>query len=645
MLNIVCVKWGDLYSADYVNKLYAMVARNLAQGTPGRFVCFTDDDSGIRQEINCRPLMRNVRGWWNKLSLFAPGQFEYKDRIFYFDLDTVIISALDEIVRYDGKFAILRDFYRKDGWQSSVMAWEAGFGRDIWQRWDREGRPEILRDSDTIGDQAWIERVVDTADILQDLYPGKFVSYKVDCLPYPPDGTAVVCFHGQPKPHNAKRLWVETMWSESNVGHFDLAVIPNVSLETLRKQAKHSATLDVERLKPRAAHDGKVAIIGGGPSAGDPISRVEISNLRASGCAIWALNGSYDWLLARGVIPDAHVILDARPENARFLHNSRPETTYYIASICNWVVYDTLMREQRNVVRYDLDAMGDCGTTVGTYALTVAFIEGFREIHLFGYDSSFRGEAGHAYEQAQDGDVVVDAYSGDKKFKAASWMVRQAQDFQGVATALIAAGGTITVHGDGLLPYMAQQMMGKMLAAQIRATEILKRLPEEGPVWGAEIGVCVGDLSARLLERGDLLLLMVDSWEGDGAAYISKEGDAIASLSQPQQDRRYEQTLRQIEFAGSRAEISRRRSLEAAPNTADHTLDFVFIDADHSYEGCSADIKAWAPKIRSGGLLSGHDYDNPDYPFEGVKQAVDEYAAATGRIVELGDDSTWFIRL
>ena len=114
--------------------------------------------------------------------------------------------------------------------------------------------------------------------------------------------------------------------------------------------------------------------------------------------------------------------------------------------------------------------MGDCGTTVGTYALTVAFIEGFREIHLFGYDSSYRGEAGHAYEQTQDDEVIVDAHSGDRKFKAASWIVRQAQDFQGVATALVAAGCTIVVHGDGLLPYMAGQMMGKMLAGQIRAT-------------------------------------------------------------------------------------------------------------------------------------------------------------------------------
>jgi predicted O-methyltransferase YrrM len=74
-------------------------------------------------------------------------------------------------------------------------------------------------------------------------------------------------------------------------------------------------------------------------------------------------------------------------------------------------------------------------------------------------------------------------------------------------------------------------------------------------------------------------------------------------------------------------------------------LDFVFIDADHSYEGCKADIEAWFPKVKPGGLLSGHDYDNPDFPEFGVKRAVDEFAARHGHSVELGDNLTWFIRL
>jgi hypothetical protein len=652
MLNIVCVKHGSLYGADYVNRLYAMVARNLTAGHEGRFICFTDDDAGIRQEIHCRPLPKGILGWWNKLALFAPGEFERHDRILYFDLDTVMVGDLDEIARYDGEFAILRDFYREDGWQSSVMAWKSGFGAEIWQRWNREGRPEADG-----GDQEWIEHVfknkwpVIQPEILQDLYPGKFVSYKRDCIPYPPEGASVVVFHGEPKPHDCGRSWVEAMWTESDTGHFQLAMIPNIPLEQIRKQAKHSATLGLPRLKSQPANQGtaspfigKVAIIGGGPSIGDPVIQAELSLLRSKGFAIWALNGSYDWLLDRGLVADAHVLLDARYDNLRFLRNSEPETTYYLASICSGFVYDELITQGRKIVRFDLDVMGDCGTTVGTHAIAVAFTEGFREIHLYGYDSSYRGDAGHAYEQALNGEErIVDAHVGDRTFRAAPWMVRQAQDFDGLAAAIVSAGGTIVVHGDGLLPYVAQQMAAPRWA-EVRAAEVLKRLPA-GPVRGAEIGVFCGGMSAALLQRPDLDLLMVDSWEGDGKAYLSESGDWHAKLSRDEQNSFMKIASRAVDFAGCRATIRRVRSRTQARSIGIERLDFVFIDADHSYQGCKADIVAWAPRIKPGGLLCGHDYDNPDFPEFGVKRAVDEYAATTGRQVELGANLTWFIRL
>jgi predicted O-methyltransferase YrrM len=64
-------------------------------------------------------------------------------------------------------------------------------------------------------------------------------------------------------------------------------------------------------------------------------------------------------------------------------------------------------------------------------------------------------------------------------------------------------------------------------------------------------------------------------------------------------------------------------SLTAAERVEDASLDFVFIDADHSYEACLADIKAWIPKVRAGGLICGHDFGHPRLP--GVEQAVREY--------------------
>ena len=65
-------------------------------------------------------------------------------------------------------------------------------------------------------------------------------------------------------------------------------------------------------------------------------------------------------------------------------------------------------------------------------------------------------------------------------------------------------------------------------------------------------------------------------------------------------------------------------------------FDMVFIDGDHSYEGCAADIRNYLPLLKRGGLLCGHDYHWP-----GVKRAVDE--AIGEELVTLGPKSLWSV--
>jgi predicted O-methyltransferase YrrM len=60
-------------------------------------------------------------------------------------------------------------------------------------------------------------------------------------------------------------------------------------------------------------------------------------------------------------------------------------------------------------------------------------------------------------------------------------------------------------------------------------------------------------------------------------------------------------------------------STTAATMYQDNSLDFVFIDAAHDYDSVTADIKAWLPKVKVGGIISGHDYHHPP-----VAQAVSE---------------------
>ncbi len=208
------------------------------------------------------------------------------------------------------------------------------------------------------------------------------------------------------------------------------------------------------------------------------------------------------------------------------------------------------------------------------------------------------------------------------------------------------AGVTLHVHGSGLMPHVASHLDRFVPAYEQRANAVLRRLPD-GPVKGAEIGVFTGAMSRCLLQRPDLSLLMVDAWEPMGASYTQPDGagDWHCTLSQADQDQFRAGAEAAVAFAGARATVVPKRSCEAVEDVPDKTLDFVFIDADHSYEGCRADIEAWLPKLKSGGLLSGHDYANTEFPKFGVTRAVDETAASLGLDLELDENFTWFFHL
>lgn len=80
---------------------------------------------------------------------------------------------------------------------------------------------------------------------------------------------------------------------------------------------------------------------------------------------------------------------------------------------------------------------------------------------------------------------------------------------------------------------------------------------------------------------------------------------------------------------------------EKAASRYGGTLDFAFIDADHSYEACKEDLELWAPKVRAGGIVAGHDY-GAIWP--GVVEAVHEYVANNGLKLHLGTDSIWWFQ-
>lgn len=72
-INVLCVKWGNRYNAEYVNKLYRGIIRHTTKKID--FYCFTDDPNDLLKEINVIKLKEDWKGWWGKATLFSQGFF------------------------------------------------------------------------------------------------------------------------------------------------------------------------------------------------------------------------------------------------------------------------------------------------------------------------------------------------------------------------------------------------------------------------------------------------------------------------------------------------------------------------------------------------------------------------------------------
>jgi len=122
----------------------------------------------------------------------------------------------------------------------------------------------------------------------------------------------------------------------------------------------------------------------------------------------------------------------------------------------------------------------------------------------------------------------------------------------------------------------------------------------------AEVGSFLG-LSGLLMARTLYLLgnygakiYCIDHWHG------SIEHQSIEAVKD---GRLFDIFMKNIHDSGLRAFIVpiRSDSVAAAQAFEDRCLDLIFIDGDHTFEGCYADLTAWYPKLKSGGIFLGHD--------------------------------------
>jgi len=148
-----------------------------------------------------------------------------------------------------------------------------------------------------------------------------------------------------------------------------------------------------------------------------------------------------------------------------------------------------------------------------------------------------------------------------------------------------------------------------------RAELLIEILGSEENLEGVEIGVLHGAHAVKMIKNLDIKTLhLVDPFK----AYYAEESNR--HVKQKEMDACKKIAEKALVNHKDVIVWHYKYSVQASKDFKNNSLDFVYIDGDHSYEMVKKDILSWTPKVKKGGLVIGHDYD-----LEAVKKAVDEY--------------------
>ncbi len=227
---VVCLKWGNKYSPEYVNKLYNMVKRNLT--IDYEFVCYTENRNGIDSHIKTLPLPNlPVSGWWYK-PWFLSNELCIQGTALFLDLDLIVFRNIDKLFDYkpECNFVIIRDFNRQlrptwDKMNSSAFRFRVGHYNDAYLEFKQNTQRNVSRYH---GDQDWMYKsITDHA-----FWPDEWIqSYKWEMRnrrdlgfvngkrnftkpghPIVLNNTSIAVFHGEPNIPDCVDTWPRENW-------------------------------------------------------------------------------------------------------------------------------------------------------------------------------------------------------------------------------------------------------------------------------------------------------------------------------------------------------------------------------------------------------------------------------------------------
>ncbi|PKM11318.1 MAG: glycosyltransferase [Gammaproteobacteria bacterium HGW-Gammaproteobacteria-3] len=236
MVNVICIKWGSLYGPEFVNKLYAMVKRNLS--LEFRFVCMTDNAGGIDDAIETLPIPEigmpegKPESGWKKLTVLSPEISDLSGKTLFLDLDVVIVDAIDELFAYADSFTIIENWTQKGRGigNSSVFCYDIGRHADVLDYY-KAHKDEVLAQYGN--EQIYLSKKVGAIKYWPQQWCRSFKFHAIPrgilryfLPPTIPSCCKILVFHGHPNPDQAlvgnyggrllkyfkPAAWIEKYW-------------------------------------------------------------------------------------------------------------------------------------------------------------------------------------------------------------------------------------------------------------------------------------------------------------------------------------------------------------------------------------------------------------------------------------------------